>query len=738
MARHASIQRRLAVCFIWLCAAVCRARDLQPMREAKEPLEVKNYTYPSFGRNEYDPSTLGVLKEASINGGALQLTPDTRNNIGYLQHKSGSVLLNRPFKLWRRLRDDEVPANTTGAGRFRVASFNTTFSMNVFYEGAVPGEGLAFVIAPSLAGPPPGSDGGFLGLTNATMQAAGPAANRFVAVEFDTFNQSYDPSDNHVGLDIGSVVSNATANLADFNITIATHPKNSANYTVWIEYDGVGRNITVYMGAQGRPRPATPVLAAPLDLSEHVPEHAYIGFSGSTGAAYELNCILDWTLWIETFPEDKVKKWWIVLVAVVGSVGVAGVAIVAFFLARMSRARRAVERRQARLGHTLSHLPGMPREFTYESLRKATNSFHERLGEGGYGVVYKGTLPAEADDGRAEAVQVAVKKFIRDDARCVEDFVKEVDIINRLRHKNIVPLVGWCYKKGQLLLVYEYMPNGSLDQHLFPRSLAGQLASPLTWASRYAIAKDVASGLHYVHHEYGPMVLHRDIKASNVLLDASFSARVGDFGLARVVDSDRTSYMDAGVAGTHGYIAPEYSMGHRASRQTDVFAFGALVLELVTGRRALLRDASCPLLVDFVWRMHGRGALLGAVDQGLGTAEFDADEATRLLLLGLACSSPNPGDRPTMPEVLQILSKSAPPPEVPLVKPTFIWPPEGGARFSISDIEMMTTSGGGSYAGAGDGSSMRATQNTSSYDSFRPPTAPNSSQDYFPALSSGR
>lgn len=709
------------------------------MREVEEPLTVKNYTYASFQRNEYDPSTLGVLKDATINGGALQLTPDTRNNIGYLVHKSGSVLLNRPFKLWRTLPDDQNAAggNGTSTGRVRVVSFNTTFSMNVFYEGAVPGEGLAFVIAPSLDGPPPGSHGGFLGLTNATLQAAGPAANRFVAVEFDTFNQSYDPSDNHVGLDIGSVVSNATANLADFNITVATHAKNAANYTVWIEYDGVARHIAVYMGAQGKPRPATPVLAAPLDLSEHVPEQAYIGFSGSTGATYELNCILDWTMWIQIFPEEKEKKWWIVLVAVVGSVGVVAVAIAAFFLARMSRARREVERSQARLGHTLSHLPGMPREFTYESLRKATNSFHERLGEGGYGVVYKGTLPAEADDGRAEAVEVAVKKFIRDDARCVEDFVKEVDIINRLRHKNIVPLIGWCYKKGQLLLVYEYMPNGSLDQHLFPRSLGGQLASPLTWASRYGIVKDCASGLHYVHYEYGPMVLHRDIKASNVLLDASFSARVGDFGLARVVESDRTSYMDAGVAGTHGYIAPEYSMGHRASRQTDVFAFGALVLELVTGRRALLRDASCPLLVDFVWRMHGRGALLGAVDQGLGTAEFDADEATRLLLLGLACSSPNPGDRPTMPEVLQILSKSAPPPEVPLIKPTFIWPPEGGARFSLSDIEMMT-SGGGSYAGTGDGSSMRATQDTSSYDSFRPPTAPNSSQDYFPALSSGR
>jgi hypothetical protein len=147
-------------------------------------------------------------------------------------------------------------------------------------------------------------------------------------------------------------------------------------------------------------------------------------------------------MWIEGFPEEKEKKWWIILVAVVGSVGVVGIAVATFFVVRISRARREVERSQARLGHTLSHLPGMPREFTYESLRKATNNFHERLGEGGYGVVYRGTLPAEAEDGRAAAMEVAVKKFTRDDARCVEDFVKEVDIINRLRHKNIVPLIG--------------------------------------------------------------------------------------------------------------------------------------------------------------------------------------------------------------------------------------------------------------------------------------------------------
>ncbi|TVT99151.1 hypothetical protein EJB05_55500, partial [Eragrostis curvula] len=134
--------------------------------------------------------------------------------------------------------------------------------------------------------------------------------------------------------------------------------------------------------------------------------------------------------------------------------------------------------------------------------------------------------------------------------------------------------------------------------------------------------------------------------------------------------------------------------------------------------------------------MHGRGALLGAVDQHLGTAAFDADEATRLLLLGLACSSPNPADRPTMPQVLQILAKAQPPPEVPLFKPTFVWPPEGGTQFDLSDIGLTSSSAGG--AGNGGASSAMATQDTTSFDSMQAYTAPNTTGDYFQALSTGR
>ncbi|XP_072150824.1 probable L-type lectin-domain containing receptor kinase S.5, partial [Setaria viridis] len=192
---------------------------------------------------------------------------------------------------------------------------------------------------------------------------------------------------------------------------------------------------------------------------------------------------------------------------------------------------------------------------------------------------------------------------------------------------------GWSYTKGEPLLIYEYMPNGSLDQHLFCRS--GALQQHPThihrWDTRYNIVKDIATRLHYVHHEYEPIVLHRDIKASNVMVDSTFQARLGDFGLACVVAEGKNSYTD----------------------------------------------------IDWVWQLHQEAdTLLDAVDPILTTNGFEAHDAKRLLLLGLACSSPNPSDRPTMMEALHIITKSAPPPEVPLEKPRFVWPPEEGHSLS--------------------------------------------------------
>uniref|UniRef100_A0ACD5WN47 Uncharacterized protein n=1 Tax=Avena sativa TaxID=4498 RepID=A0ACD5WN47_AVESA len=650
--------------WLWLWLVVCRA-ETQPQ---DDQLPVKTYAYASFQSTD-SPSTLRVLKDASIHGGTLQLTPDGRNGDGLRAHKSGSVLLAQPFTIWRRLDDDEshapapVYVGRIGTGednkRVRVVSFNSTFSFRVAQhkDRALPGEGLAFVVAPSTAGPPPGSAGGFLGLTNSTFEASSPATtNRFVAVEFDTAKQSYDPDDNHVGLDIGTVVSAKTASLADFGITMATENGTAAkNYTVWIEYDGVARHVWVYMDVRGKPRPASPVLDAPLDLSEHVPEQSYFGFSGSTGAStVELSGILDWTLTVETFPEkgQKASKYWWILIAAVFIFIVIYPAIGCIVTLREERAMKT--REQGRL-ERLRSLAGMPTELVYEELERATGKFSERLREGwhggyGPGSVYKGLLPS-AGDGRPEATQVAVKTYNED----CNKFGNEIQLTNRLRHRNIVPVIGWCYHRGwtpKMLMVHKHkhMCNGSLDQHIFRRDgVHHERRPPLSWESRYRIVADVASGLRYMHHQHSSVVLHGYVKPSSVMLDASLRARISDFVLARVVTVAHGRREDA--------------------RPADVFAFGALVLEVVTGRYRRLDDPVFPRLWDWVWQLHGRGTLLGAVDQILGVAGFDQDEARRLLLLGLACTRSSRRVRPTMLQVLQILSKSAPPPEMAPVKP---------------------------------------------------------------------
>ncbi|KAI4986213.1 hypothetical protein ZWY2020_018843 [Hordeum vulgare] len=378
------------------------------------------------------------------------------------------------------------------------------------------------------------------------------------------------------------------------------------------------------------------------------------------------------------------------------------------------------------LARSMECLPGVPTKIDFSDIKKATGNFHEAM---------KCTLPFTASNSKTERpMDVAVKRFTRDvQERRYDDFLAEVSIINRLRHKNIVPLVGWSYNKGEPLLVFEFMTNGSLEQHLFPKCGRGTGqqreghtgAAIRQWATRYDIVKDITTGLHYVHHEYEPMVLHRDIKASNVLLDSSFRARLGDFGLACTVAIDRNS--TTGVAGTWGYIAPEYAMCGKATRYTDIYALGVLILEIVTGQRPLIHravDDDDVHITDRVWRLHCEGRLLECVDSMLISTYCRDDEQLgveddikRLLLLGLACSNPNPSDRPTMPEVMQIISKAVPPPEVPLMKPSFVWPPPEGVA-SEQDYSMgtsMTSNLGRSMAGMDEPQSQVSSGQSAAY-----------------------
>ncbi|KAG9456583.1 hypothetical protein H6P81_001091 [Aristolochia fimbriata] len=638
------------VCIAPLLLLLLNAATFPSFSAAKSPTT-------TFNRSSFttaDLNKITVRRDASISGGALQITPDSLNREFSLFNRSGRIVYYQPFHLWKGSRNSSAPGT--------LASFNSTFTVNIFRpSNNTAGEGLAFVIAPDMD-PPTGSHGPWLGLTNASID--GNPSNRFVAVELDTVKQDFDPDGNHIGLNINTVRSNVTFPLSSIGIELA--PTIPANYTVWVQYNGSSMLLSVYIAKEHRPKPPDPVIRKTINLKEVVSEHSYLGFAGSTGSTAELNCVLHWDLSVEVLPRDKDIK--TVHLALAIAVPVVAAALIAAGVAGYCMYKKKMKD-DAKLLGALKSLPGTPREFKLRDLKKATNNFDEKLklGQGGFGTVYKGFLAKERTD-------VAVKKFSRENLKGKDDFLAELTIINRLRHRHLVKLVGWCHNNCVLLLVYDYMPNGSLDRHLFDVSENEKI---LNWERRYNIVSGVATALNYLHHEYEQTVVHRDLKASNIMLDTEFNARLGDFGLARALENEKTSYAELeGVPGTMGYIAPECFHTGKATRESDVFAFGAVILEVVCGQRPRVNIAGFHFLVDWVWSLYREGRILEAVDGRLGN-DYAVDDALRLLLLGLACSHPIAGDRPKTLAIVQVISRLVPAPVVPHFKPPFVWPMMG-------------------------------------------------------------
>ncbi|KAI8540993.1 hypothetical protein RHMOL_Rhmol08G0028200 [Rhododendron molle] len=535
------------------------------------------------------------------------------------------------FKLWEQGYNETLD---------RVASFNSSFLFNVYPLGrnTTPGEGLAFVIAPDTY-IPANSFSQYMGLTN--FSPDGSPESCLVAIEFDNIKQEFDPDANHVGLNINSIISTVNASLTPLGIEIA--PQGEAKYyNVWVQYDGINKVIEVYIARQAElhgetpSRPDSPVLKSNLDLREVLDQYSYFGFSASTGFGVQINSIYRWNLTVDsTDLEDKhplLKKTLLV-------VGV-GVPLLKMSVTGYYYLRKKVSFAQSRytilLGE-LKRLPGTPREFQFKDLKKATNNFDEKnkLGQGGFGVVYRGHL-------REENLEVAVKWFSRETIKAQDDFMAELTVINRLGHKHLVRLLGKSFLKFTTLSSSSCFWGG-----------LGPALSPQRVRQR---------------------VVHRDLKANNIMLDSDFNARLGDFGLARALDKEKTSYTEAeGVVGTLGYIAPECFLTGKATQHSDVYAFGAILLEIVCGLQPGTRIGAFQFLVDWVWSLHREGRILDAVEERLRD-EYVVDEAQKVLILALACSHPIANKRPRTHEIVQIICGLVPVPYVPPFKPTFIWP----------------------------------------------------------------
>ncbi|KAI4329349.1 hypothetical protein L6164_021622 [Bauhinia variegata] len=286
------------------------------------------------------------------------------------------------------------------------------------------------------------------------------------------------------------------------------------------------------------------------------------------------------------------------------------------------------------------------RVFSLKELHSATNNFNydNKLGEGGFGSVYWGQL--------WDGSQIAVKRLKVWSNKAEMEFAVEVEILARVRHKNLLSLRGYCAEGQERLIVYDYMPNLSLLSHLHGQHSAECL---LDWNRRMNIAIGSAEGILYLHHQATPHIIHRDIKASNVLLDSDFQAQVADFGFAKLIP-DGATHVTTRVKGTLGYLAPEYAMLGKASESCDVYSFGILLLELASGRKPIekLSATMKRTITDWALPLACEKKFSELADPKLN-GEYVEEELKRVIFIAIACANSQPEKRPTMLEVVELL-----------------------------------------------------------------------------------
>ncbi|KAL1216476.1 Cysteine-rich receptor-like protein kinase 3 [Cardamine amara subsp. amara] len=314
------------------------------------------------------------------------------------------------------------------------------------------------------------------------------------------------------------------------------------------------------------------------------------------------------------------------------------------FLYRKKRVKKQKEKKQLGSLFMLANKSNLC--FSYENLEKATDYFSDKnkLGQGGSGSVYKGVL--------SNGKTVAVKRLFFNTKQWVDHFFNEVNLISQVNHKNLVKLLGCSITGPESLLVYEYIANQSLHDYFFVR----KDVPPLNWAKRFKILLGTAEGMAYLHEESNLRIIHRDIKLSNILLEDDFTPRIADFGLARLFPEDK-SHISTAIAGTLGYMAPEYVVRGKLTEKADVYSFGVLMIEVITGRRnnAFSQDSSS--ILQTVWSLYRTSNVVEAVDPVLGD-NFNNIEASRLLQIGLLCVQAAFDQRPAMSAVVKMMKGS--------------------------------------------------------------------------------
>ncbi|XP_027941032.1 L-type lectin-domain containing receptor kinase S.4-like [Vigna unguiculata] len=645
----------MCVQFFWLlCLVMAKTRTLVlvlPLCVLTLLLVTNTAKCQEFFFNGFDGASATNI---ALNGGAvidhkglLRLTNNTQRVIGHAFYPT-------PIQFKHN--------NKSSSTDSKLFSFSTAFAFAIIPQyPKLGGHGFAFTISrsSSLSDAYPSQ---YLGLLN--PKEVGNFSNHLFAVEFDTVQdfEFEDINDNHVGVNLNNMVSNKSVHAAFFpedstnkqNLSLKSGKVTQA----WVDYDSSTNQLEVRLSPTSS-KPTSPILKYTVDLSPILQDSMYVGFSASTGLLASTHYILGWsfkingeakTLSLHNLPSlsasNKTQKRLTLGLSLLLILTLAAISLACYLFRRMKNTEVIEAWERDVVG---------PHRFPYKELHKATKGFKDKnlLGFGGSGRVYKGVLPKSH-------MEIAVKRISHESKQRMQEFVSEVSTIGRLRHRNLVQLLGWCRKQNDLLLVYDFMRNGSLDRYLFdqPRKI-------LTWEERFKIIKGVGLGLVYLHEEWEQTVIHRDVKAGNVLLDSDMNGRLGDFGLAKLYEHGANPCTTR-VVGTMGYLAPELTRTGKPTTSSDVYAFGALLLEVVCGRRPIEVKALPEelVLVDWVWDRWRMGAPLTVVDPRLGGA-FDEVEVLVVIKVGLLCSAEAPEKRPSMRQVVRYLEKEvAPPPPV--------------------------------------------------------------------------
>ncbi|KAL0890893.1 hypothetical protein Bca101_014876 [Brassica carinata] len=315
------------------------------------------------------------------------------------------------------------------------------------------------------------------------------------------------------------------------------------------------------------------------------------------------------------------------------------------FLAK--RAKKTSDSAPAFYGDDITTIESL--QLDYRIIQAATNNYSEnnKIGQGGFGEVYKGTFP--------NGVEVAVKRLSKSSKQGDTEFKNEVAVVAKLQHRNLVRLLGFSIEQKERILVYEYVPNKSLDYFLFETDPAKQ--GQLDWTRRYTIIGGIARGILYLHQDSRLTIIHRDLKASNILLDADMNPKVANFGMARIFGMDQTQDKTSKIVGTYGYMAPEYAIHGQFSMKSDVYSFGVLVLEIISGKKnnSFNEIDSAHDLVTYAWRLWSNGTALHLVDPII-IDNFQNSEVVRCIHIGLLCVQEDPVERPTFSTIFVMLT----------------------------------------------------------------------------------